>query len=175
VERGVFDSIAVMHNHLIRLATEADVPALTALLNHYIVNSTATFITEPQIPEERLAWLREHGAMHPVLVAELEGEVVGLGSLSAYRPRAAYSRTVEVSVYVHQAHHRRGIGRAIFSELIERARLLGHHVLIGVACSESTASVALMDAFEFTKVGHLSQVGRKFDRWLDTVIYQRLL
>jgi L-amino acid N-acyltransferase len=145
------------------------------LMNHYIVHSTATFITEPETIEKRLAWLREHGDAHPVLVAELAGEVVGFGALGLYRPRAAYARTAEVSVYIHHAHHRRGIGRAIFSELIERARALGHHVLIGVACSESVASVTMMEAFGFTKAGHLSQVGWKFDRWLDTVIYQQLL
>jgi phosphinothricin acetyltransferase len=132
-------------------------------------------VTEPQAAEDRLQWLREHTSAHPVIVAESDGEIIGWGALGSFRPRAAYARTAELSVYVHHDFHRRGIGRAITTDLISRAQALGYHALIGGCCSESTASIGLLERFGFTRVGHLTEVGRKFDRWLDVAFLQKLL
>jgi L-amino acid N-acyltransferase len=159
----------------LRLAQPSDAAAINDILNHYVVHSTATFITVPQTLEERLTWLGDRQDMHPVIVAELDGAVVGWAALSAFRTRQAYRQTVEFGVYVRHDLHRRGVGRALVAELIVRARALGHHVLVGGCCHESTASLALMESFGFTQAARFREVGRKFDRWLDVIFLQLIL
>lgn len=158
----------------LRAATESDLAAINDIYNHYVHHSTCTYQEEPEPHASRRQWFSHHGHQHPVIVAEAGGQVVGWGSLSAYHPRSAYRRTVENSVYVHHHHHRRGVGSLLLSELIDRARRLGHHTVIAGIDAEQTASVALHAKFHFTKVGHLKQVGFKFGRWLD-VIYMQLM
>jgi phosphinothricin acetyltransferase len=113
--------------------------------------------------------------MHPVIVAQSDGAVVGWGSLEVFRGKPAYRRTAELSIYVRHNSHRRGIGRAIVDELVTRASALGHHALVGGCCSESTAAIALLEARGFSRVAHFREVGHKFDRWLDVVFLERLL
>jgi len=164
-----------MHPCTIRLATRADAATINDIQNHYVVNSTATFMTEPVTLDERLAWLENRPAVYPVTVAQVDGVTVGWGALDTFRSRPAYRHTAEFSVYVHHDLHRRGIGRAIVLDLAERARALGHHALVGGCCGESTAVIALLEALGFSRVGHFPEVGRKFGRWLDVVFLQRLL
>jgi phosphinothricin acetyltransferase len=159
----------------IRLATRADAGDINGIQNHYVVHSTATFLTDPLTLEQRLAWLESRSQAHPVIVAEAEGSVVGWGSLEVFRSRPAYRHTAEFSIYVHPERHRRGFGRALLADLITRARALGHHTLVGGCCSESTAVIALLEASGFSRVAHFREVGRKFERWLDVVFLQRLL
>ena len=159
----------------IRLATRADAEDINVIQNHYVVHSTATFLTDPLTLEQRLAWLENRSQVHPVVVAQADGSVVGWGSLEVFRGRPAYRHTAEFSIYVHHEWHRRGIGRAILADLLTRARALGHHTLVGGCCSESTAIIALLEASGFSRVAHFREVGRKFDRWLDVVFLQRLL
>ena len=159
----------------IRLATRADAEDINGIQNHYVVHSTATFLTDPLTLEQRLAWLDKRSQDHPVVVAQADGSVVGWGALEVFRGRPAYRHTAELSVYVHHEQHRRGIGRAILADLTTRARALGHHALVGGCCSESTAIIALLEASGFSRVAHFREVGRKFDRWLDVVFLQRLL
>ena len=159
----------------IRLATRADAEDINSIQNHYVVHSTATFLTEPLTLEQRLAWLEGRSQDHPVVVAQADDSAVGWGSLEVFRGRPAYRHTVEFSIYVHHERHRRGVGRAILADLVTRARALGHHALVGGCCSESTAVIALLEASGFSRVAHFREVGRKFDRWLDVVFLQRLL
>jgi L-amino acid N-acyltransferase YncA len=163
------------HRFEVRLAVESDALAINDILNHYVVHSTATFITEPQKLADRLGWLLSRTAAYPVVVVEVAGKLLGWGALSSFRNREAYSKTAEVSVYIHPDHLRRGLGRAILSDLLAKACKLEHHALIGGCCKESTASIALLESFGFNQVGHFPQVGRKFDRWLDVVFLQLLL
>jgi L-amino acid N-acyltransferase len=164
-----------MNTCLIREATTIDAEAINAILNHYVENSTATFITAPQTLEERLAWLKDRSSVHPVLVAEADRVVIGWAALSVFRTRAAYAQTAELGVYVHHAWHRRGIGRMLVAELLTRARAAGHHAIVGGCCSESVGSIALLKSFGFSPVGHFREVGRKFDRWLDVIFFELLL
>ena len=159
----------------IRLATEADLPAINAIYNHSVMHSTATYQTEPETAEARAAWFARHGPRHPVTVAVRDGVVLGWGSLSPFKERAAYSRTVENSVYVHPEHLRQGIGRALLVDLIVRAREAGHHTIVGIIDAEQPASVALHEALGFKTVAHLKEVGFKFGRWLDVVYVQLML
>jgi phosphinothricin acetyltransferase len=159
----------------IRPATAADAEAINAIQNHYVVHSTATFLTEPLTLEQRLAWLKGRSPEHPVTVALDGGAVVGWAALGDFRSRPAYRHTAEFSIYVHPERHRRGIGRALLADLVERARAAGHHALVGGCCSESTAILGLLEASGFSRVAHFPEVGRKFDRWLDVVFMQHLL
>jgi len=159
----------------IRLAFRADAEDINDIQNHYVVRSTATFLTDPLTLEQRLAWLENRSQAYPVIVAQADGLVAGWGSLEVFRARPAYRHTAEFSIYVHHEQHRRGIGRAILADLLARARALGHHALVGGCCSESAAIIALLEASGFSRVAHFREVGRKFDRWLDVVFLQRLL
>jgi phosphinothricin acetyltransferase len=159
----------------LRSATRQDCPAINDILNHYVVTSTATFITEPQPIEERLAWFDGRDERHPVIIAELDGRVAGWAALSPFRLRAAYAQTAEIGVYVHHAFHRRGIGHALVDELITRGRAAGLHVIVGGCCHESTASLGLLAAHGFRKAAHFHEVGFKFGRWLDVIFLERLL
>ena len=159
----------------IRLATAADLGLINAIYNYYVQSSTCTYQEEPSTEAERAAWFAERGAEHPVTVAEAGGEVVGWGSLSRFKSRSAYRRTVENSVYVRHDQHRRGVGAALLADLINRAAALGHHVIIAGIDAEQTPSVAIHQRFGFKHVGHLREVGFKFGRWLDVIYMQRTL
>jgi L-amino acid N-acyltransferase YncA len=159
----------------IRPATEADLPAINAIYNHYVLHSTCTYQTEPSTAEERLEWFRQHGEKHPVIVAEEDGQVVGWGSLSRFHPRAAYGHSVEDSVYLHHEWQRRGLGGILLGELVRLAKELGHHTVLGGIDADQAASVALHTKFGFVKVSHLKEVGYKQDRWLDVIWMQKML
>ena len=122
----------------------------------------------------RRAWLAAHGAAHPVTVATIDGEVVGWGSLSPYHRRQAYRHTVENSVYVAPTHQRRGIGRLLLADLIERAKAIGYHAIIAVIDGEQAGSIALHEQLGFARVGLFREIGFKFGRWCD-VHYLQLI
>ena len=164
-----------MNDLILRLATPADLQAINAIYNHCVLHSTCTYQTEPETAADRASWFAHHGPSHPVTVVERGAQVVGWGSLSRFHARSAYARTVEDSVYVHHDHYRQGIGRAILADLIERAKAAGHHTIIAGIDAEQTASAALHQDAGFTKVALLSEVGFKFDRWLDVIYMQRML
>jgi phosphinothricin acetyltransferase len=160
----------------IRLATEADLEAIRAIYNHYVAHSTCTYQIEPDTTEERLAWFRNRDlARHPVTVAEAGAEVIAWASLSRWNARAGYARTAEASVYVRPDAQRRGLGRALLLDLVERGRAAGLRAIIGGASSDQHASLALQLALGFEVVGTFREVGRKFDRWLDVTYTQLLL
>ncbi|MBS0203150.1 MAG: N-acetyltransferase [Planctomycetes bacterium] len=160
----------------IRLAEEADLPTINDIYNFYVRTCTCTYQLEPETIEDRIAWFRDHQPeTYPVIVAEVDGQVVGWGSLSRFRPRAAYSPTVEGSIYIHHDFHRRGLGRLLLGDLIERARHAGFHSMIGGASADQTASIALQESFGFRHVARLSEVGYKFGKRLDVVYLQLML
>jgi phosphinothricin acetyltransferase len=165
-----------MTTPLIRLATDADLPTINEIYNYYVPRSTCTYQLEPETLQSRQSWFAHHPPdKYPVTVAELDGQIVGWGSLSKFRDRAAYDPTVEASVYIHHDFHRRGIGRALLVDLIERARAIGYHSLIGGASADQTASVALQESLGFQFVGRFREVGYKFGRRLDVVFMQLML
>lgn len=159
----------------VRPARTADLPAIAEIYSDAVLNSTATFDTEPRSAAERGRWLREHGPPYVVLVAERDGEVVGWASLSPFRPKPAYRHTAEDSVYVRADARGRGVGAALLARLLEVAAENGFHSVIGLIAGENPASVRLHRRLGFRRVGVEREVGFKFDRWLDVVVMQRLL
>src|SRR3954451_13327684 len=164
-----------MGSFFLRTATKADAPGIVEILNHYIATTTSTFLMEPQTLDERLAWFDERSDLHPAIAAEIDGQLVGWGALSKHNPRAGYRHAVDVSVYVRAEFHRHGIGRALVTELIARARSTGHHTLIAQCCTESRGSIALHESLGFQRIGEMREVGRKFERWLDVTFLQLIL
>lgn len=164
-----------MMDHLdLRPAVAADLPAINAIYNHYVGSSTATYQTRPMSPQERVAWFARHDGLHPVIVAEVDGTIVGWASLGEFHKREAYRNTVESSVYVRHDRRRLGIGKALLAEIILQARVIGHHTIVALIDSEQAASIVLHEHAGFARVGRLHQVGYKFGRWLD-VIYMQLM
>lgn len=165
-----------MSNPTIRLATVDDLSSINDIYNYYVPRSTCTYQLEPETIEARREWFAEHAPeKYPVLVAEIDGTIAGWGSLSKFRERAAYAPTVEASVYIHHEMHRRGLGKLLLVELIERARAAGFHSIIGGASADQAASIALQEALGFRRVAHLVEVGYKFGQRLDVVYLQLML
>jgi phosphinothricin acetyltransferase len=160
----------------VRLAGPDDAEAIRAIYNVEVLESTATFDLVPRTRDDQRVWLRAHAGAHPAVVAvDGGGEVVAFGSLSPYRDRPAYSTTVEDSVYVHRDHRGGGVGRVVLDELVALAVTHGFHSVIGRIVGGHEASIALHRRCGFEQAGVERQVGRKFGRWLDVVLMQRLL
>ena len=159
----------------VRLADLGDAEGIRAIYNREVLDGTATFDLRPRSPEDQRQWHTDHTGLHAAVVA-VEGPVVlGFGSLSPYRPRPAYRTTVEGSVYVGRDHQQKGVGKALLGTLVEVASDHGFHSMIGRISGHNEASIALHRACGFEVVGVEREVGRKFSRWLDVVVVQRLL
>jgi L-amino acid N-acyltransferase YncA len=161
----------------IRLATIADAGRIREIYTHEVLTSTATFDLIPRTAEEQEAWIAERSGAFAAIVAidAAGGDVLGFGSLSPYKERAAYRTSVDDSVYVDRACHGRGIGKLIVTELLRVAELSGFHTVFARIEAGGVASRALHAACGFELVGVEREVGRKFHRWLDVAIMQRLL
>ena len=161
----------------IRPATESDLPVVTAIYEHAVRYGTATFeLIPPDLAEmtRRFRVLKDGG--FPYLVAALDGAVVGYAYAGAYRPRPAYRFTVENSIYLDPAIHRRGIGMKLMRRLIEECETRGYRQMIAViGDSANSGSVGLHSACGFQMIGTHPNVGLKFGRWLDTVMMQLAL
>lgn len=156
----------------LRLATEADLPAINAIHAHYVRNTCSTYALEPLTLEARHAWFTGRPEIHPVTVVEDDGQILAWGSLGTFRTLAGYSTTVENSIYVHPNHVRRGLGSVILRDQMERVRTLDLHSIIAVIDSEQVASIRLHLKFGFHEAGRFTQLARKFDTWHDTVFMQ---
>ncbi len=156
---------------LIRQAVDADLDAILAIHNDAIANSAAIW-TDGLVPRsEREEWLAARTAAgDPVLVAVDGDEVAGYATYAQWRAKWGYRHTVEDSVYLGADHQGKGIGRALLTELILRARTAGHHVMLADIESGNTASIRLHESLGFVEAGHLREIGTKFDRWLDLSI-----
>lgn len=159
---------------VIRAAQAPDLPAITAIFNHYVATSTCIYQDEPDTIESRRDWLTRHDARHPVLVADAGGQIVGWAALSPFGGRSGYAATVENTVYVRHDRLRQGLGKLLLASLIEAAWEAGHHTIIARIDSEQTVSLALHRRLGFVEAGRLREAGRKFDHWRDVIFLQLL-
>lgn len=159
----------------IRPATPADAEATAAIYNDEVTGSTVTFDLVTRTVEEQADWLSARSGALEVVVAEAGGEVAGFASLSPYRDRPAYRTTVEDSIYVHRDHRGTGVGRALLVEILAVAEGRGFHAVMARIVGDHEASIRLHRSQGFELVGIEREVGRKFGRWLDVAVMQKLL
>ena len=159
----------------VRLVEPGDAEAIREIYNREVEGSTVTFDMVPRTTAEQRAWIDEHSGSYPALVAVAEARVVGFASLSPYRPRPAYATTVESSVYVHHEARGLGVGSALMEALVASAEAHGFHSAIARIVGDHDASIALHAKVGFEVIGREREVGRKFGRWLDVVLMQRML
>ena len=180
----------------VRAATAADAEGIRTIYNHEVENTTATMDLVTRSLQDQVDWLAARSGAFTALVAVRaaapgadprfvvpgpgglasgDEEILGFASLSPYKERAAYRPTVEDSVYVRRDLARHGVGRILLEELIERARSSGFHSMMARIEASGEASRGLHGACGFREVGIEREVGRKFNRWLDVVIMQKML
>lgn len=153
---------------VIRDATTSDAAAIAAVYDHYVLTSPVTFEVEAVGAEAMVARVSAViGAGLPWLMAEVQGAVVGYAYASPFRPRAGYRYTVETTVYLTPAATRQGTGRALLAALLERLAALPVHRAVATIALPNDASVGLHQALGYVAAGHLPEVGRKFDQWID--------
>jgi phosphinothricin acetyltransferase len=158
----------------IRPATAADLPVITEIYQHAVLHGTATFeLTPPDLAEmtRRFKALMDGG--FPYFVAELDGRIAGYAYAGPYRPRPAYRFTVENSIYLDPAIHRRGVGLVLLQRLIDESEARGYRQMIAVIGDSANAgSIGVHARCGFQMIGTHPDVGLKFGRWLDTVMMQ---
>lgn len=160
----------------IRNYRNEDVASILEIINYNILNSTALYDYNIRTTDQQLTIFDDKIKKgFPVIIAESNDEVVGFGFYSEFRFREAYKFTVEHSVYAHQNHIGKGIGKLILTELIELAKAQNLHTMIGVIDSENTSSIEFHEKFGFKVVGVIKETGFKFDRWLHSVFVQKML
>lgn len=160
----------------VRAAVAGDAAAIAAIYNHYVLHSAISFeeaAVEAAVMAARIAEVQDAGL--PWLVAEGEGALLGYAYASRWRLRPAYRHSVETSVYLAPAAAGRGIGSALYGDLLDRLRQQRFHLAIGGIALPNPASIALHEKFGFEKVAHFREVGCKFDQWRDVGYWQRLL
>jgi L-amino acid N-acyltransferase YncA len=159
----------------VRRAVATDASAIAHIYNQAIAERIATYETELRTAEERCAWLAAHDERQPVLVAELDGQVAGWASVSAYRSRACYDGVGEFSIYIDRGSRGRGAGRVLLEALITEAERAGYWKLLSRVFPFNTGSLALCRACGFREVGLYEKHARLDGRWLDVVIVERLI
>jgi phosphinothricin acetyltransferase len=157
-------------------AVEADFPKITEIYNDVIRTSTAIFSDAPVTLEDRVAWWKARVAQgHPVLVARDENGIAGFATFGDFRAWPGYGFTVEGTIHIDASARRRGVGDSLLEVLIQRARAAGKHVMVAGVDSANVASLKFLESNGFERVGHLREVGHKFDRFLDLVFLQYTL
>jgi L-amino acid N-acyltransferase YncA len=160
---------------LIRPYTASDAAAICSIYNHYIEHTVITFEETPLKVSELLKHIEINSQLCPWLVCELESEVVGYAYAAKWKDRSAYQHTAEVTVYLHSAHLGKGIGRALYAELTAHLSAQNIHALLACIALPNAASERLHEHFGFRQVAHFSEVGFKFNRWLDVGYWQKIL
>lgn len=159
----------------VRQATTADAEAISSLYNREVTEGTATLDLVPRTVAEQEQWIRDRSGGLAVLVAETDRVIVGFAALSFYRDRPGYRTSVEDSIYVAPGQQGTGVGSQLLGRLIETAAQHGFHAIFARVVGPQPASVALHERHGFELVGIEREVARKFNRWHDVALLQRLL
>jgi phosphinothricin acetyltransferase len=163
----------------VRPSRDADVPAMLAIYLHHIRHGVdprqAGDIETPDADDIKRRRKSMQRRKLPHIVAEQSGVVLGYAYAVPFRKRPAYRYAVKHSIYVHNAHLHRGIGRLLMTALIDSCAAAGFRQMIGYIDAANDASLAIHERFGFRRVGYLPQIGFKFGHWTDTVMVQRSL
>jgi phosphinothricin acetyltransferase len=159
----------------IRPGAESDLPALTAIYNHFVEHTHVTFDVEPFTVEQRRDWFAHYAktGRHRLLVAEADGVALGYATSGRFRDKPAYEPSVETTVYCAPEATGRGIGSALYAALFAALRGEDAHMAYAGVALPNEPSLALHRRFGFTEVGTFRQVGRKFGTWWDVTWLER--
>ena len=158
---------------MIREMKLEDVEKILEIYNDAILHTTAIYKYQPETLEEKQQWFKnKHENGEPLFVYEEDGEVVGYATYGQFKPYPAYQYAVEHSVYIHNNHHRKGIGSKLMKFLIEEAKQREVKTMIACIDAENKGSILIHEKLGFTYRGTLKNTGYKFGRWLDLVFYQ---
>jgi L-amino acid N-acyltransferase YncA len=160
---------------MIRDASLKDAKSICGIYNHYVRESCISFEEEPVSAREMRGRIAEYSKAFPWLVCEVDGKLLGYSYASKWRARTAYRHSVETTVYVDKDAKSKGIGSALYAELIGRLRRQGLHALMAGIALPNDASQRLHEKFGFKKVAHLSEIGWKLGRWVDVGYWELLL
>ena len=164
-----------MGEAVIRAAAASDAAACAAIYAPYVRDTIITFEIDPPDAAEFAARIEKAQARHAWLVVEVDGTVAGYAHAGSHNPRAAYDRTATLGIYLAASAQGRGLGRTLYTALIEDLAAKGFHALLGIITLPNDASIALHEKLGLTQVGHFHEVGWKQGRWLDVVWLERLL
>jgi phosphinothricin acetyltransferase len=161
----------------IRAATKSDLPRLTEIYNHYVINTAVTFDIEPYTIERRAKWFEQFGphGRYRLLVAENDSGILGYAGTTRFRPKAAYETTVETTIYCAADAVQKGVGSILYEALFEA--LAGEDIrrIVAGYVLPNPASEALHARFGFKPVGVFRENGRKFERYWDVAWLERPL
>lgn len=157
---------------MIRQATEQDAARIAEIYNWYIENTVITFEQLTVAELDMQARINKAGELYPWFVIEQQGVVCGFAFAAEFKPRGAYSQTVETTIYIDKDELGRGIGRHLYQHLIDQLQRTSIHVLVSTIALPNPQSIALHEKLGYTKCGHLVEAGRKFDKWVDVGYWQ---
>lgn len=158
----------------IRKAILEDLEGITEIYNDVILTSIATFDTEIKTVEEQKIWFYEHGSKNPIVVAELDKEIIGFASLSKYSTRCAYSDTAELSLYVKKDYQGKEIGKKLMKKIITEGKKGGLHAIISRITEGNKISIKLHEDVGFEHIGVYKEVGFKFGKRLDVYLMEKV-
>jgi L-amino acid N-acyltransferase YncA len=159
----------------IRAARSGDLGAIFEIYDHAVHHTVATFDTEPKTEDQQKRWLEEHSGKFPALVAVQDQQVVGWSSLSRWSDKKGYTGTAEISLYIREGWRDRGIGTRLTDAVLEEGRENGIHVAVARVADTNPASIRILESLGFEHIGIMREVGRKFDRYLDVTLMQKIL
>jgi phosphinothricin acetyltransferase len=156
-----------------RKASSADAAAICAIYNAAIAERGSTFETEPRSAVDFNERIRAEG--YPLLVAEVDGEVIGWAGLASYSDRPCYSGIGECSVYVAPEARGKGAGTELAEALAVDAERQGFHKMLGKVFTKNVASIRLCERCGFSSVGVHRRHGQLDGEWRDVLVVERLL
>ena len=159
----------------IRAATGDDAAAIAEIYNQGIDDRVATYETKVHTEEDQRTWIQSIAGRYPIIVAHIDGEIIGWAGAAAYRHRECYRGIGEFSMYVHRDWRRRGVGDQLLAALINEAERLGLWKLLARVFLFNQASRALCRKHGFREVGVYEKHARLDGRWLDVVIVEKLI
>ena len=160
---------------MIRKVNIDDIHDIALIYNYYIENSTITFETSPVSSEEMAGRIVDISEKYPYFVYEESGKVIGYCYVTSWKKKAAYSQTVESTIYIAKDFQGRGIGRALMNKLINELREKSFHAIIACITIPNPISVKLHEELGFRKESEFMEVGYKFGKWLDVGDWELLL
>ena len=157
-----------------RAATRKDLPQIVEIYNATIPSRMVTADTEPVSVESRVRWFEEHTPdRRPLWVIEDAGRIAAWLSFSSFYGRPAYAKTAELSVYVHEAFRKRGLGSSLLKSALADAPALKIDTLLGFIFGHNLPSLELFERFGFARWGELPKVASLDDVERDLVIVGR--